>query len=132
MSGASVGGLAALRVRVPPADKAILPKNFKSTDMKIETKFNLGDKFYQMREDKPTEFEIVSAEAKIDKNEKRVYYALRYADKYGNASSRGGVREETLGTAYYRTKSALMLATFPDLFKEVKNVWTLNGEGGGQ
>lgn len=100
--------------------------------MKIETKFNLGDKFYQMSDDKPTEFEIVSAEAKIGNNEKRVYYALRYTDKYDNASSRGGIREETLDTTYYRTKSALMLATFPDLFKEAKGVYLLNEEGGEQ
>jgi len=100
--------------------------------MEIKTKYSLGDKFYRMVDDEPTKFEIISAEAKIDNNEKRVYYGLRYTDKYGNASSRGGVREETLDTAYYRTKSALMLATFPDLFKEVKNVWTLNEEGGEQ
>lgn len=119
-----------MRVRVPPADKAILPKNIKSTGMKIKTKYNLGDKLYQMREDKPTKFEIISAEVKIDNNEKRVYYGLRYTDKYGNATSRGGVREESLDSAYYRSRTALMLATFPDLFKEAKGVWLLNEEGG--
>lgn len=100
--------------------------------MKIETKYNPGDKFYQMKDDKPTEFEIVSVETKISNDEKRVYYGLRYTDRYGASGSRSSVREETLGTAYYRSQSALMLATFPDLFKEAKGVWLLNEEGGEQ
>lgn len=100
--------------------------------MKIETKYSFGDKFYQIREDKPTEFEIASAEVKINNSGKRVYYDLKYVDNYGATATRNGVSEESLDTKYYRTKSALMLATFPDLFKEVKNALVLNEEGGEQ
>lgn len=101
--------------------------------MKIETKYNLGDKFYRMEGNIPTEFEVVSVETRNDlENDTRAYYNLRYTDRYKVASTLTGVREDTLMEDYYRSKSALMLALFPNLFKEAKGVWLLNEEGGEQ
>ncbi len=93
--------------------------------MKIETKYNLGDKFYRITDNKPTEVRISSIYVAAGDNAVRVTYTLvgggyRYSD----------ITDQKLENEYYRSKSALMLAMFPDLFKEVKNVWVLNGEGG--
>lgn len=99
--------------------------------MKIETKYDLGDKFYKMEDNRPTEFEVTGITIKANDGCSDAWYNLHYTDRYTKAT-RTGVREDVLATGYYRTKSALMLAVFPDLFKEVKNAWVLNEEGGEQ
>lgn len=95
--------------------------------MEIKTKYNLGDKFYRISNNKPIELRIKSLYIAVGESNVRESYTL-----VGEGYRYDDVTSHALDTEYYQTKSALMLAMFPDLFKEAKNVLVLNEEGGEQ
>lgn len=96
--------------------------------MEIKTKYNLGDKCYRMVNNKPTELKIKSLYVAAGDKAVRESYTL-----VGEGCQFNDVTSQELDSKYYRSKSALMLATFPDLFgEEVRGVLLLNGKGGEQ
>ena len=83
-----------------------------------ETKYDIGDVFYKMSQNKIVQYDIIGIEIYCDKyyNEKEFYRLYDNLNKCSVGCS--AIPVERLEKEYHRTKKDLMLSMFPNEFKD--------------